>query len=91
MFVQPVTPHPNDQQIRQSKDRTFQVWEVYAEGLIQFVTGAPEVTMYAPNGEPFQFSHPCYCIDDCGERHEWPLIETVDRPLEVKEIYKRLA
>lgn len=80
--------HPEVEQLMTAYDRTYQVWEAEDE-LIHFVIGPARVTAYTEEGRPFQFSHPCYTIDADGQREEWPLIETVDRPLEVK--HSRLA
>jgi hypothetical protein len=82
--------HPEDRQIRDAMDRTHQVWEIDDDGLIHFVVGAPEVTIYTSDGAPFQFSHPCFSVDEDGCLVDWPLVETTDRPLEVKH-YTRLA
>ncbi len=90
LTYQPCVAHPRDGQIRHEMDRTNQVWELDADGLIHFVVGPPEVTIYKSDGAPFQFSHPCYSIDEDGRQIDWPLVETVDRPLEVK-FYTRLA
>jgi len=82
-------PHPLTETIRKSKNRTYQVWECNDEGVIYFVIAAPEVTAYTDDGRPFQFSHVIFSIDYSGDPIDWPLIETLDRPLEVR--YKRLA
>jgi hypothetical protein len=67
------------------------VWSPLGDDeLVQFVVGTPEVTAWTIDGAPFQLSHPCYCIDAAGNQVDWPLIETLDRPLEVKN-YKRIA
>ncbi len=73
-----------------SVDRTHQVWETEEE-LIHFIVGAPEVTAYEMDGKPFQFSHNCYTIDEDGHREDWPLVETLDRPLEARDNYVRLS
>ena len=80
--------HPDAARVMAEYDRTYQTWE--DDELIHFVIGPPRVTAYTEDGRPFQFSHPCYTIDEDGQRDEWPLIETVDRPLETKK-HNRLA
>lgn len=76
--------HPDAAGIVLEHDRTFQVWEDGEDDLIQFIIGPPEVTAWTADGKPFQFSHPVFSIDENGQPTDWPLIETVDRPLEVK-------
>jgi len=74
--------HPEAAAILARHDRTLQVWE--DDDLTQFVIGPPKVTAYTLDGKPFQFSHPCYGFDEAGTPIDWPMIETVDRPLEVR-------
>lgn len=83
-------PHLMTEEILGSKNRTYQVWEDDRGELIHFVVGRPEVTAFTEDGRPFQFSHAVHTIDFDGNCVEWPLIETLDRPLETKN-YTRLA
>ncbi len=82
-------PHPDTARILAEMDRTLQVWEI-EDDVTHFVVGPPKVTAYTETGRPFQFTHNCYTIDEDGDPIEWPLIETIDRPLETRD-YTRLA
>lgn len=84
------SPHPDTERILTEMDRTLQTWEVF-DDLIYFVVGPPKVTAYTADGQPFQFSHKCYTIDVCGDPIDWPLVETMDRPLEVRDEFTRLT
>lgn len=66
------------------------MWECKDEGFIYFVVGPPEVLTYEEDGKPFQFDHACMVLDESGELIDWPLVETLDRPLEAKVLFRRL-
>ena len=82
--------HQLHEQICSAHDRTLQVWELDNDGMIQIVIGPPEIVRYTDDGKPFAFSHPCYSFDENGMLIDWPLAETLDRPLETK-YFTRLA
>ncbi len=84
------SPHPNTARILAEMDRTLQSWEM-VDDLIYFIVGPPQVTAYTTDGQPFEFLHNCYTIDQEGDPIEWPLRETVDRPLETRAEFTRLA
>ena len=83
-------PHQLHEQICAAFDRTGQVWELDEDTLIYFVVGPPVVARYMDDGRPCSFVHRCFAFDESGETDDWPLYETVDRPLETMT-YTRLG
>lgn len=81
--------HPEHDSIVERVRRVGQVWED-DDGWIFFVVGDPVCTAWEENGLPIRFRHGTLTMDERGDIVEWPLEETVDRPLEVTH-HMRLA
>ena len=90
VYEWPGPKHPDHDRIMQDFDRTGQIWED-DEDWTYFVVSSPTIAAYCVEGKPIAFTHELVALDAEGQRVEWHLAETLERPLESRvPFFKRL-
>lgn len=62
------------------------------DGWVYFVVGESSTSVWDPEGRPLFINHRVLTMDHNGELvSDWPLEENLERPLETRVGYSRLA